>query len=109
VIKDRTTENSIAHQKPATPNPGTMYEESMMSRAFMTKVNKPRVKTFIGSVSRTIIGFMKALIAPSTTARISATKKPSIFTPGKTYAVIMMATAHMIQLMKIFMVYDFLS
>ena len=47
---DRTMLKSIAFQNPSTLNPGTSADTIIMITAFITSVNKPSVKIFIGKV-----------------------------------------------------------
>jgi hypothetical protein len=53
-----------------------MPEAIFNMSALMIKVNKPRLKMLIGSVSRSAIGLKKALRIPSTAAAKTAGKKP---------------------------------
>lgn len=47
---DNTIEPSSALKKPSTSSPGVIHPASISSSAFNTKLNKPTVKKFIGSV-----------------------------------------------------------
>jgi hypothetical protein len=58
---------------------------SIINSALITKVNKPKVKTFTGKVKTSKIGLIKVLIKPITTAVTMAGKKPSKCTPGNKY------------------------
>ena len=48
----------MACQNPLTSNPFIIVDESKISKALITKVNKPRVKILIGKVININIGFM---------------------------------------------------
>src|SRR5262245_11406453 len=54
----------------------------------MTKMNRPRVSTVAGSVSRISSGRRKAFTSPSTTAAIIAVPKLATAMPGITYATV---------------------
>jgi hypothetical protein len=68
LISDNTIENQNAAQKPDTVNPGTIFAESIIKNAFITKENKPNVITVIGKAIIFTIGFIKMLIIPNTIA-----------------------------------------
>lgn len=80
---ERTTLKAIAHQKFATLNPGTKKAVNSMKNALMTKVNKPSVSMFIGSVRIRIKGFTKTFRIPITTATTTATQKLGIVMPAE--------------------------
>ncbi|MDX1535709.1 MAG: hypothetical protein R3346_03050 [Candidatus Spechtbacterales bacterium] len=90
--KTHTTNERIApytkaQRNPSTVNPGTIKEDNQTKNALITKVNKPRVKIFIGRVKKTKIGFMKIFRIPRTNATAKAVRNPETTTPGKMYAV----------------------
>jgi hypothetical protein len=67
---------------PLTLKPGTIEEAIRIRVVLMTKVNKPRVRIFIGRVKIIRIGFKKAFRMPKTTETIMAIQKDSTLTPG---------------------------
>jgi len=75
--------NHKAVQKPSTEKPTTIFDDKRISKALITKVNKPSVKILIGKVRINKIGLMTALIMPSTKANKTAVQKPVRTTPGK--------------------------
>jgi len=79
---------SIAVPNPSTLKPGTKLLVIRSKIAFMTKVNKPKVKIFIGNVKITNIGLRKIVSIPHKTATTKSVGHPLIVTPGITYAVI---------------------
>ena len=83
MIMERSKLNRSAHQKFWTLNPGTIALASIISRAFMTKVNSPRVRTFIGRVRIMRTGFINAFIRPITKAATIAAIKPETSAPGR--------------------------
>src|SRR5512139_3258198 len=68
---------STAPQKPLTWNPGTRTATSASKRPLMISRKSPRVRTVRGSVRKTIIGRMIALIIPKTKAVTKAAQNPS--------------------------------
>lgn len=74
--------NSRAYQKPSTVNPSTSEEASMISIAFITNKNKPRVKMVNGIVRITRIGFNNTFRIEIIMAAIKALVKESTATPG---------------------------
>lgn len=72
-----------AHQKDSTINPGTIEDANKTIKVFITKVNNPKVRIFIGNVKITKIGLRNKFNAPKTIATKIAVTKLSISTPGK--------------------------
>lgn len=66
---------TIAHKNPSTLKPGTILAVSIIKRAFITKVNKPKVINVIGRVKIRRIGLITAFIIPNTRAVTSAAVK----------------------------------
>lgn len=73
-----------AGQKPPTSNPGTSQLASIIIKALITKVNKPRVKILIGKVIKISNGFITIFMMPKTTATIKAVQNESTVTHGRT-------------------------
>ncbi len=82
-----------AHQKFDTSKPGTIELAKSTRRALITRENNPKVRIFIGRVSKTRTGFSKALISPKTKATSTAVPNPATDTPGRTAANIKITTA----------------
>jgi len=82
-MMDNSKLNKSAHQKFLTVNPGTIALASIISRAFMTNVNSPRVRIFIGRVRIMRTGFINAFIRPITKAATIAAIKPETSAPGR--------------------------
>lgn len=61
-----------AGQKPSTKNPFTTVEANQNINAFITSVNNPKVKIFIGNVNKSNKGRIKALTKPKTKAATKA-------------------------------------
>ena len=99
-VSDRTTPNSNAQRNPSTSNPGTITAVSRTSPAFITKVNNPRDRIFIGSVRKTSIGLRNAFTTPKITAVTRAAKKLSTITPGRIYATAKMTMLDTSQVIK---------
>lgn len=74
--------NISAHRNPFTVNPEIKESTKSTKRALITKVKKPSVRIFIGSVRTKMTGFMNALIIPKISATIRAVINPSTETPG---------------------------
>lgn len=74
--------NPQAIQKPVTEKPSITDEANNIRAPFMTKVNKPSVKIFIGKVRINNTGLRVILIKPSKTESQSAAQKLSTNTPG---------------------------
>lgn len=74
--------NNTAHQKPSTVNPGTMWLVKSISKALITKRNKPNVRIVIGKVKIIKIGFKKTFRKESTIATAKAVTKFSTWIPG---------------------------
>lgn len=74
LISQRITAPTKAGTNPSIVKPATNWATKSSRSAFITKVNKPRVRMFMGSVSIRIIGLMSVLIIP----RIMATMRAVI-------------------------------
>lgn len=72
-----------AGRNPSTLKPGTIFETRIIKRAFITKVNRPRVNIFIGRVRISITGLRKAFIIPNISATTKAVVRVSTLTPGR--------------------------
>ena len=84
---DNITLKIMATQKVSTVNPPTILVHNSITKAFITKRNNPNVTIVKGNVSSTIIGLIKILSSPSTTATTIAVKGPATLTPGKKCAI----------------------
>ena len=73
---------SKAAKNPWTSNPFIIDEAKSTSKAFITNVNSPKVKIFIGNVSKIIIGFKTTLIIAKKAASQMAVHKFSTATSG---------------------------
>jgi len=104
LISDKTILKIRAHQNPSTLKPGTIELASKIRSAFMTKVNKPKVRMVRGRVRRIRRGFISKLIMPKTTAVTSAAVKFATWTPGKRYAATRITMALTSQLIIIFII-----
>lgn len=67
----------------------------------MTKVNRPRVRMFIGRVKIIMIGFINALRIPRTNATIRAVAKVFTLKPGTYCETTKIASAERSQLIRI--------
>ena len=89
---DRITLKINAHQKPSTLIPSNNLSANKIISAFITKRKRPSVKTVIGSVSKTKIGFIMAFKQAKTNAKMMAVVILEMCTPVKilasTYAII---------------------
>ncbi len=74
----------IAFRKPPIIKPLTIVEVSKIIEALITKVNRPRVRKFIGRVKSSKIGLMTKLRRPSTKEIIKADQRLATSTPGIT-------------------------
>lgn len=63
-------------------NPFTIEAVSHNIKAFITRVNKPRVKILIGKVRSRIRGRIKAFIKPNTKTVIKSAQPDAIVMPG---------------------------
>lgn len=72
LISQRITAPTKAGTNPSMVKPDTKRATKSSSSAFITKVNKPRVKIFMGKVSIMIIGLIRVFIIPRIMATISA-------------------------------------
>ena len=81
----------MAVKKPSTEKPLITDAASKISKALITKVNKPRVRMLIGNVIKIKIGLTKTLIMPKNRASQKAVQKPAMITPGIKYELIIIA------------------
>jgi hypothetical protein len=88
-----------AVKNPPTLNPGTKSAAKSITRALITKVNKPSVRIFIGRVRKRRTGLINAFNKPKTKAATSADEKLDITTPGSMYPAITIAKALISQFM----------
>lgn len=102
MIKDRTIENQKAVQKPAMLKPGTIFDASIINKAFITNEKNPKVKNVIGKVINFTTGLIKMFITPRTTARIIALTNV-IVAPGIIYVAISMVNVEINKCVNIFM------
>lgn len=98
---DKTILKSKADQKPSTWNPGTNVATKYTIKAFMTKVNRPKVSNVAGRVRMKSIGFRKVFTSPNTTDTMIAVRKLSTVTPDNRYAAIYTARPFTIRFMMI--------
>lgn len=66
----------------ATKKPLTIVDANQNIRAFITKVNNPRVKILIGKVRINISGLTTAFISPKIAEVSNAGQKPEKLMPG---------------------------
>jgi hypothetical protein len=78
-----TREPNTAVQNPWTSKPGMTPDTILSIRAFITKVKRPKVRIFMGSVKRITIGRKKALSTPNMAAAKKAEKKPLVRMPSR--------------------------
>lgn len=83
---DKSRLNARAHKKPSTLKPGMIISTMIIMKAFIRKVNRPRVRIEIGSVNNMNNGLMKALTSPKITVTVIAVRKLFIETPARTLA-----------------------
>ena len=79
--------------KPCTENPGTINETSQNNNAFITNVNRPRVRMFKGKDRKMIIGLINIFTRPIIKVAKRAAKKPAIAIPGTNNAIRIRAIA----------------
>lgn len=84
---DNNIEPNNAAGKPTTVKPGTNLATSKNIRAFITKVNNPKVRKLIGKVKINNIGRMKILTSPITITAAIADINPANVIPGTIHAV----------------------
>ena len=101
---ERTIAKSAAHQNPSIVNPGTIFAANITKRTFKTSEKMPSVSTVKGNVNTLRIGLITALMNPSTRAAINAAINPVTCTPGKMYAVTMIARAEMMKWSIVFII-----
>lgn len=101
LISQRITAPTKAGINPSMVKPGTKRATRSKSSALMTKVKRPSVKIFIGSVSIKIIGFISVFIIPRATATISAVVKELTWNPDTYCEARTIASAEIIQLARI--------
>ena len=65
----------MATQNVSTVKPPTILVHNNIIKAFTTNKNNPKVTIVKGKVNNTIIGFIKILSNPKTTATITAVPK----------------------------------
>ena len=75
--RDNIMLNNNAVQKLSTLKPPTILSHNRIINALMTSRNSPKVINVIGNVSITMMGLIKILSKPRTTATIKAVVKPS--------------------------------
>ena len=98
---ENTTEPSNALKKPSTSIPGVIQPANINSSAFITKLNIPIVKIFIGRVIICITGLTNALINAMITHASIAAHILLTFIPGINQAVKIKASAKHIHLTRI--------
>lgn len=81
-VTAKTTAPKIAGKNPSNTNPGTTSVVRYSTTAFITKLNSPKVKRFIGKVTMVNIGLTTVLITPITMAASNAVVKLSTLNPG---------------------------
>ena len=86
-----------ALRKLSTSNPGVIKPAKLNKKAFITKVNNPKVKILIGKVTKTKTGFIKTLIIAMIIATTNAFQNPSTDIPGTTHAINNITRAKAIQ------------
>ena len=90
---ERIKEPNNALKKPSTCNPGVIHPASIKSNAFITRLNSPTVKIFIGSEINFITGLTNTLIMAMTTQASIALQKFATDIPGISQAVKIIARA----------------
>lgn len=85
-IIDNSNEPRSAGKNPATENPGTIFATSQNISAFITKVNKPKVRILIGKVKIINTGLINMFTRPITSADQRAATNPEKLIPGTTQA-----------------------
>lgn len=70
IVKKRAPQKAEA--KSTTKKPLTIEDANQNIKAFITKVNNPKVNMFTGKVRTNKMGFIIALIKPRTNAAIRA-------------------------------------
>ena len=103
---ERSKEPKNALKNPSTSNPGEINPANIKSRALITSVKSPRVRIFIGRVTRTRIGLMKTLMSAITTATRRALQNVSTEIPGTTQAINIIAKANPIQRKNKYIIYS---
>lgn len=88
LIKLKTIANNKAHQKPFTSKPGIIASANNITKALITKRNKPKVMMVKGKVSRIIKGFTVRLIKINRAASKKPVIHPSMEIPGRKKAAI---------------------
>ena len=66
----------------STENPVTSLDVRRRSPAFITNAKSPKVAKFIGKVRSLIMGRIKVVMIPQTSAVINSAWYPSTITPG---------------------------
>jgi hypothetical protein len=80
-------EPNTAGQNPYTSKPEMTPETILSKNAFIRKVNRPRLRIFIGSVRMRAMGRKKAFNMPRIAAADKAEKKPLTCIPSSRYDV----------------------
>lgn len=75
-------EKNNAGINPSIKNPSTIDATNIIIKAFTTRLKRPRVIKFIGSVNKTKNGLMKIFTKPKIRAVQRADQGPSMKTPG---------------------------
>ncbi len=103
-MTETITDPMSAEGKPLTSKPSKNDAANINSKAFITKMNSPRVIIVIGRVNITKIGFTTAFKIPNTTAATVAVKTPSTSIPGTNRSIIsrISATSKMREMKYIF-------
>jgi len=79
---DKTIAAKRAVPNPEILKPGTIFVINIKSNALITKVNKPKVKKFIGSVNNINIGLIIKVNIPHTIEITTNAIHPLITKPG---------------------------
>ncbi len=87
MMTDTTIDPINAGTNPVIANPVTTNDANQKNNAFNTIPNNPSVKMFTGSVKSEMIGLIKVLTNPSTSATNNATTNDVTEIPGTKYAV----------------------
>jgi hypothetical protein len=82
LTKLMNSDPKTADQNPLTSKPGITPETIKSMTAFITKVNNPRLKIFMGSVSMNNMGRKKAFNMPKIAAAKNAEIKPLTCMPS---------------------------
>lgn len=80
---DKIILKNTATQNVSTVKPPTILVHNNIIKPFTTNKNNPKVTIVKGKVNNTMMGLIKILSNPKTTATTIAVKGPATFTPGK--------------------------